>query len=87
MTRAIKRFKWDMLAISALLFAISFGFTGCATMPLPDSKTPVCEALVGPIKYNSTDPRSQRHAGPALAPDLAQRNRVGINLKCPQYRR
>lgn len=46
----------------------------------------VCDALLGPIKYNSANIKSARHAGPALAPDLAQHNRVGVNLACPAYR-
>ena len=49
--------------------------------------SPVCQALVGPIKYNSTLKTSARYAGPALAPDLRVRNEVGINLGCPAYRR
>lgn len=50
------------------------------------SSLPVCEALIGPITYNSTVPASRRHAGPDLAADLAVRNRVGKNLRCPAYR-
>lgn len=46
----------------------------------------VCDALLTPIKYNSQNTKSQRYAGPALAPDLAQHNRVGMNLACPAYR-
>lgn len=67
-----------------VLFAALVG--GCAHLGTPPTTTPVCEALIGPIKYNSTNPASPRHAGKALAPDLAQRNRVGKNLRCPQYK-
>lgn len=72
-----------VISILALLGLL----TGCATVPGPTaSRTPVCDALVGPIKYNSTTRTSARFAGPALAPDLNQRNQVGINLRCPKYR-
>lgn len=47
----------------------------------------VCKALLTPIEYNSTNPKSERFAGRKLAPDLAQHNRVGMNLACPEYRR
>lgn len=62
--------------------------SGCArsSHPSVEQVTPVCDALVGPIHYNSTNLNSRRHAGPDLAPDLAQRNRVGMNLRCPKYR-
>lgn len=47
---------------------------------------PVCDALIGPIHYDSRDPRNARYAGRALAPDLAARNKVGAGLGCPAYR-
>ncbi len=47
---------------------------------------PICDALVGPIKYNSRNVKSRRHAGPDLAVDLSVRNRVGVRLNCPKYR-
>lgn len=68
--------------ISALLLALAGA--GCETTG--GTAKNVCDALIGPIKYNSTNPASPRHAGPALAPDLAVRNRVGVNLRCQSYR-
>lgn len=70
-----------------LLILGLLGLAGCASAPggSVQSLKPVCAALVGPIQYNSANAKSQRYAGPALAPDLAQRNRVGANLRCPQY--
>ena len=44
------------------------------------------DALIGPIKYNSTTKTSKRFAGSALVPDLKQRNQVGEWLGCPAYR-
>lgn len=75
-----------MLKIAPLL--VAFLLAGCATTQTlqPTDKSPVCKALIGPIKYNSTNPKSARHAGPKLAPDLKARNQVGSNLNCPQYR-
>jgi hypothetical protein len=61
--------------------------TSCAgaSQLTPTSTSPVCEALIGPIVYNSTKRTSTRFAGPALVPDLKQRNQVGENLGCPQF--
>ena len=64
---------------------------GCASRIDPKDLNPnnlsaVCQALVGPIKYNSQNVKSKRHAGPELAPDLKRRNQIGQALHCPQYR-
>ena len=61
---------------------------GCVTdglMPLT-TLTPICSALVGPIKYNTFKKLSLRYAGRVLAGDLHQRNEIGQRLGCPQYR-
>lgn len=74
---------WLVLILGILTLA------GCADLKdklATTSTTPVCSALIGPIKYNSQKPNSKRFAGPALAPDLKQRNQVGEKLHCPQYR-
>lgn len=74
-----------MIRTISLFLALSLA--GCATGPRPSVTTaPACEALIGPIRYNSFDAKSRRYAGPDLAPDIAKRNRVGRNLRCPQYR-
>ena len=71
--------------ISALLVALALG--GCATTDgTVQGLAPVCDALVGPIRYNSTKVSSPRHAGPELAKDLKQRNQVGERLGCPEYK-
>lgn len=72
--------------VFALLFILLLA--GCATGRnlKVDSNGPVCDALVGPILYTSTKKDSRRFAGVDLAAELAKRNRVGTNLKCPQYR-
>ena len=72
-------------AISLLVLAGTL-LAGCTTGGVSTPKA-VCNALLAPIKYNSTVPTSRRFAGPDLAPDLAQRNRVGMNLACPAYRK
>lgn len=46
---------------------------------------PVCDALGQPIIYNSHDRNSAWHAGPLLAPSLAEHNSVGVNLHCPAF--
>lgn len=70
-----------------VIFAALLGLTGCGPEDLPPSAIPpVCRALVGPIKYNSTDPMSQRYAAYLLSLDLHQRNEIGRRLGCPQFK-
>jgi hypothetical protein len=72
--------------IGMLFLALSL--CGCATTGVPlNSLQPVCAALGSPIRYNSAKQNSDRYAGKALVPDLAQRNHIGINLGCPAYGR
>lgn len=58
--------------------------TGCVTTGSPSLKA-VCDAMIGPIRYNTTVAKSPRHAGPVLALDLKERNQVGRELRCPNY--
>lgn len=76
-----------MIRVISVL-ALGLTLSGCfqATMQAARKTAPVCDALIGPIRYNSTVRTSARFAGPALAPDLNQRNQVGRNLRCPKYR-
>lgn len=67
-----------------LLLAILLG--GCVTTGSTQSLKPVCDAMIGPITYNSHNKNSDWHAGKKLAPELAKRNRVGVNLRCPAYK-
>jgi len=62
---------------------------GCARNPTLRSTRiePTCTALIGPIKYSSTNTKSRRYAGVDLAVDLKRRNQVGVALHCPEYRR
>lgn len=60
---------------------------GCNVNQLsPNAKAPICDALVGPIRYNSRNKNSLRYAARLLVPDLKQRNQIGQRLGCPQYR-
>lgn len=61
---------------------IAMSVAGCQTASTVTTTKTVCKALDGPIKYSSRNPKSDRFAGKALAPDLARRNRTGENLKC-----
>lgn len=70
----------------ALIGSLALLLAGCQTDGQVSAIKPICDAMIGPILYNSTNPKSRRHAGPDLAPDLKQRNQVGQNLNCPQYR-
>ena len=74
----------------AVLLLIAFAAAGCVTNGTtgyrPSDKNAVCKALNGPIKYNSTRPQSARFAGAVLALDLKERNEIGRQLNCPQFR-
>lgn len=75
--------------IRAISLILTLALGGCASMgprEKPTSYQPVCEALVGPLRYTSKTKESRRYAGPDLAADLAVRNRVGKRLRCPAYR-
>lgn len=80
----MKRYLRAVAVGSLLLGAAVLG--GCQTTGSTTSTKPVCAALIGPITYNSRNPNSEYHAGPKLAPQIARRNRVGVNLHCPKYR-
>lgn len=81
-----------MRVSQVLLVAVAIGYalllTGCGDKNDLDPSTinAVCKALVGPIKYNTQKPDSRRHAGDLLGLDLKQRNQIGRELHCPQYR-
>lgn len=66
--------------------ALALMLSACGEGELPPSTVaPICSALVGPIKYNSTNKMSKRFAAALLAMDLKQRNQVGHNIGCPGY--
>jgi hypothetical protein len=69
------------VAIMSLLL-----LAACAPPGAVESLKPVCDALIGPITYNSHNKNSLWHAGPKLAPQIALRNSVGRNLSCPAYK-
>lgn len=74
--------KKILFIISALTL-----LSACGVEDIPPSAIPpICRALVGPIKYNSTDVMSQRYAAYLLALDLHQRNEIGRKLGCPQFK-
>jgi hypothetical protein len=67
-----------------LLIALAMG--GCQTLSTVTDET-ACDALGKPIIYNSKKKESDYYAAPKLAPQLAEKNRTGINLNCPAYSR
>ncbi len=72
-----------LLVLMAAVF-----LSGCAATVKTETSTnigPVCTALGDPIRYNTYNEKSARHAGPALAPDLKRHNQVGRGLGCPAY--
>jgi predicted small secreted protein len=77
----------------ATIILVAFLLAGCVTTSGQGDVSNVCEALGanadangnGAIKYNSHKVSSPRHAGPALAPDMATRNKIGIQLHCPGF--
>ncbi len=77
--------KFYRLLVALALLAPALG--GCMEGALPPATiAPICKALIGPIKYNSTVPGSKRFAAALLAMDLKERNQVGRNLGCPLYK-
>jgi len=71
-----------------LLLLGSMWLAGCDASDLPPAAiAPICKALVGPIKYNTTDVMSQRYAAYLLSLDLHERNQIGLKLGCPQFKK
>lgn len=72
----------------ALLVGLTSLLPGCVTdgIGTVSKLSPICGAVIGPIKYTTHNVKDRRFAGVDLAPDLAERNRVGVNLGCPAYR-
>ena len=69
------------LCVCAVLLA------ACDPSQLTPAQTKdICRAILGPIFYNTYNPKSGRYAGHILALDLKQRNQVGQYLRCPAYR-
>lgn len=80
---------WSAPLLIAVATIVAVLLCGCSTTGdklQPTKPGSVCKALIGPIKYNSQNKDSRRHAGPDLAPDLKARNQVGQTLNCPAYR-
>jgi hypothetical protein len=59
--------------------------TSCNTLSGPPTPKAICDATIGPIRYNTAKLSSSRHAGPVLALDLKAHNQVGRSLGCPNY--
>lgn len=71
--------------IIPMLLALVLG--GCDPQDLsPATLQSICAAVVGPIRYNTYNPKSGRFSGPVLALDLKQRNQIGQRLGCPLYK-
>ena len=69
----------------AVLLVAGAMLAGCDTSDIPSAQIPdICRAMIGPIRYNSTDKTSKRYAAYLLAMTLAERNRVYIALHCPK---
>ena len=73
---------YSVLALGGLIL-----LTGCDVGDVTPAQTEaICHALIGPIHYNTYDPKSGRYAAHVLALDLKARNQVGQALHCAQYR-
>ncbi len=76
-----------MITRSISFLVLGILLAACSPEDVPANKvSAVCRALVGPIRYNTADRRNQRYAAYLLSLDLAERNRIGRALRCPQYR-
>lgn len=69
-----------------MMLLIGLAMSGCQTLSTATDET-VCAAVGRPILYNSKKKESDYYAAPKLAPQLAEKNRTGINLNCPAYSR
>ena len=83
----IRAIKWVWFAIAAVCLMGFDGPAGCQTTSGlgPTEVKPICDALIGPIRYNTYQIKSGRYAGQVLALDLKQRNQVGERLGCTGY--
>ena len=61
--------------------------TGCQTLSTVTSTDTVCTAIGKPITYTSKNDKSDYYAARKLAPQIAVKNRTGINLGCPAYKK
>lgn len=68
------------------MLSVALVTSGCQTVSTPTDEI-VCNALGSPIIYNSKRKTSEYYAAPKLAPQIAVKNRTGINLNCPAYSR
>ena len=77
---------WSTIGI-ILVILVCLLLAGCDVGDLtPAQTTAICHALIGPIHYNTYNPKSGRYSGHILAIDLKMRNQVGQALHCAQYR-
>lgn len=60
---------------------LSVTLAACQTSSTATTVKTICEPW-RPIRYNSHNAKSPRHAGPDLARKLAVHNRTGENLSC-----
>ena len=78
--------NWVTVGLFIFLGGIVLPLAGCQTTgPGPTEVKPICDALYGPLRYNSTNKESFRYAGKTLVIDLKQRNDIGRRLNCPQF--
>ena len=77
--------RYFLLTLSIIFCA--FTQAGCTPEDLTAvQRNTICNALVGPIRYNTYDPKSGRYSGHILALDLKVRNQIGQALRCPLYK-
>ena len=76
-----------MKSLAVGIIFCTFALVACTPEDLtPVQRNTICNALVGPIRYNTYDPTSGRYSGHVLALDLKVRNQIGQALRCPQYK-
>jgi hypothetical protein len=76
-----------MITRLLIIFLLVSSLGGCDPSDLsPNTLKPICDALIGPIRYNTYTKTSTRYAGPVLGLDLKRRNQVGQRLGCPLYK-
>lgn len=65
------------------VLAVALALAGCDPQDLTPAQTKaICHAMIGPIRYNTSNKLSKRYAAILLAMDLKQRNQVYTALRC-----
>lgn len=81
---ALNANPWSVAIRLGLMLSVMCAAGGCATSLTATTSEAQCAGRK-PIHYNSRNPKSEYYAAPKLAPQIAEANVTGENLKCPAF--